>query len=52
MHLDTVFTMVDYDKFTIHPAIQGQKEYEYLYFRKGPDVETLKITHRTSLWKH
>ena len=22
MHLDTVFTMVDYDKFTIHPAIQ------------------------------
>lgn len=21
MHLDTVFTMVDYDKFTIHPAI-------------------------------
>ncbi len=23
MHLDTVFTMVDYDKFTIHPNIQG-----------------------------
>ena len=23
MHLDTVFTMVDYDKFTIHPEIQG-----------------------------
>jgi len=23
MHLDTVFTMVDYDKFTIHPAIEG-----------------------------
>ena len=23
MHLDTVFTQVDYDKFTIHPAIQG-----------------------------
>lgn len=23
MHLDTVFTMVDYDKFTIHPGIQG-----------------------------
>ena len=22
-HLDTVFTMVDYDKFTIHPEIQG-----------------------------
>lgn len=23
MHLDTVFTQVDYDKFTIHPAIMG-----------------------------
>jgi len=23
MHLDTVFTMVDYDKFTIHPNIQN-----------------------------
>lgn len=23
MHLDTVFTMVDYDKFTIHPEIRG-----------------------------
>ena len=21
MHLDTVFTMIDYDKFTIHPGI-------------------------------
>lgn len=24
MHLDTVFTMVDYDKFTIHPEIEDQ----------------------------
>lgn len=24
MHLDTVFTMVDYDKFTIHNQIEGQ----------------------------
>lgn len=23
MHLDTVFTMIDYDKFTIHPEIEG-----------------------------
>jgi arginine deiminase len=23
MHLDTVFTLVDYDKFTIHPGIEG-----------------------------
>ena len=26
MHLDTVFTMVDYDKFTIHPEIEGPLE--------------------------
>lgn len=24
MHLDTVFTMIDYDKFTIHPEIEGE----------------------------
>lgn len=24
MHLDTVFTMIDYDKFTIHPEIYGK----------------------------
>lgn len=23
MHLDTVFTMIDYDKFTMHPGIEG-----------------------------
>lgn len=26
MHLDTVFTMVDRDKFTVHPNIQGDME--------------------------
>ncbi|MCF1584688.1 arginine deiminase [Tetragenococcus koreensis] len=26
MHLDTVFTMIDYDKFTIHPEIEGTLE--------------------------
>ncbi|PHD58112.1 arginine deiminase [Bacillus wiedmannii] len=50
MHLDTVFTMVDYDKFTIHPAIQGPKGNMNIYIlEKGLDAETLKITHRTSL---
>ncbi|MDA1618548.1 arginine deiminase [Bacillus cereus group sp. TH204-1LC] len=50
MHLDTVFTMVDYDKFTIHPAIQGPKGNMNIYIlEKGLDEETLKITHRTSL---
>ncbi|MCP1122147.1 arginine deiminase [Bacillus sp. 3103sda1] len=50
MHLDTVFTMVDYDKFTIHPAIQGPKGNMNIYIlEKGSDKETLKITYRTSL---
>lgn len=52
MHLDTVFTMVDYDKFTIHPAIQGPKGNMNIYIlEKGSDEGTLKITHRTSLMK-
>lgn len=35
MHLDTVFTMIDYDKFTIHPEIEsGLKVYE---ITKGQD---------------
>jgi len=45
MHLDTVFTMVDYDKFTIHPAIEGPLSvYEVT---KGAN-ETLKFKHNTS----
>ena len=27
MHLDTVFTMVDYDKFTIHPEIEDDLKF-------------------------
>lgn len=50
MHLDTVFTMVDYDKFTIHPGIQGPQGNMNIYvLEKGPDEETLKITRHTSL---
>lgn len=36
MHLDTVFTMVDYDKFTIHPEIEGPLEvYEMTLDKEG-----------------
>lgn len=36
MHLDTVFTMVDYDKFTIHPGIEGPlKVFEITKGAKG-----------------
>ncbi|MBR5315247.1 MAG: arginine deiminase, partial [Firmicutes bacterium] len=36
MHLDTVFTMVDYDKFTIHPEIEGPLQlFEVTLDRQG-----------------
>ncbi|MDF2672064.1 MAG: arcA [Clostridiales bacterium] len=45
MHLDTVFTMVDYDKFTIHPGIEGPLSiYEVTSGAKG----TLKFKHNTN----
>ncbi|MCX7904243.1 MAG: arginine deiminase [Caloramator sp.] len=45
MHLDTVFTMVDYDKFTIHPGVQGPLSvYEVT---KGVN-NTIKFKHNTS----
>ena len=39
MHLDTVFTQIDYDKFTIHPAIMGTlKVYELTAGKNSGDV--------------
>jgi arginine deiminase len=32
MHLDTVFTMLDYDKFTVHPAIEGKLKVNAIYY--------------------
>lgn len=50
MHLDTVFTMVDYDKFTIHPAIQGPEgDMKIFIIEKGKDDEHLKITERNNI---
>ncbi len=48
MHLDTVFTMVDHDKFTIHPAIQS-KDGKMDVFTIEPDGEDIKITHSDNL---
>ncbi|WP_432406850.1 arginine deiminase [Wukongibacter sp. M2B1] len=45
MHLDTVFTMVDYDKFTIHPEIEGPLTVYSL--RKGEGPEELMIEKET-----
>ncbi len=50
MHLDTVFTMVDYDKFTIHHEIQNKKGKMNVYIlEKGTDQETLRITQKSNL---
>ncbi len=39
MHLDTVFTMVDYDKFTIHPEIEAPLHiYEIMLNGEGKPV--------------
>ena len=50
MHLDTVFTMIDYDKFTIHPGIlelDGSID-TYILERSG-EPGRVKITHKTDL---
>lgn len=49
MHLDTVFTMVDYDKFTIHPFIQSP-EGEMNIFELTLNVEgELRIVQHSDL---
>lgn len=45
MHLDTVFTMVDYDKFTIHPEIEGPLTVYSL--RRGDSPDNLIIEKET-----
>ncbi|MCK9217752.1 MAG: arginine deiminase [Firmicutes bacterium] len=53
MHLDTVFTMIDYDKFTIYPGIQDKvevyrlvkgKKDNILVIHESDLVETLRKT--------
>ena len=43
MHLDTVFTHIDYDKFTIHPNIMGPLEV-YELTKNGDKVEIKLLT--------
>ncbi|MGD7006881.1 arginine deiminase [Metabacillus sp. 84] len=51
MHLDTVFTMVDYDKFTIHPAILGPGGNMNIYVleKHEEDPNRVAISSRTNL---
>ena len=44
MHLDTVFTMVDYDKFSIHPEIEGPLQLYELSLGAGGDISMKSIT--------
>lgn len=39
MHLDTVFTMVDVDKFTIHPEIEGPLSVFEMTMDRGGDLK-------------
>jgi arginine deiminase len=49
MHLDTVLTMIDYNKFTIHPAIQDAGG-NLSVFVLTPDVDdTIHIEHVTNI---
>lgn len=45
MHLDTVFTMVDYDKFTIHPNIMRDMD---VFVIERDQNRRIKITQETS----
>ena len=50
MHLDTVFTMVDVEKFTIHPEILSTAGHLDIYVLE-PQGENLKITREEDLYK-
>jgi len=44
MHLDTVFTMVDYDKFTIHPEIEAPLRVFQMDLASDKSVEFTSMT--------
>lgn len=50
MHLDTVFTMIDHDKFTVHPEILDKNGELNIYVMEDTGVPGRpKITHKTNL---
>lgn len=46
MHLDTVFTMVDFDKFTIHPEIEGPLQIYEVTLGSGGKLNFASTTDR------
>lgn len=52
MHLDTVFTMIDFDTFTIHPGIlELDGSIDTYILEKSEEAGKVKITHETDLKK-
>lgn len=49
MHLDTVFTMVDFNKFTIHPEILGKHGTMRIYILENGSDGSVQITERNNL---
>ncbi|UDI77317.1 arginine deiminase [Staphylococcus taiwanensis] len=50
MHLDTVFTMIDYDKFTVHSAIFKEENHMNLFTIEYDETkDDIKITHSHKL---
>lgn len=50
MHLDTVFTMVDRDKFTIHPGIQGLNgKMSVFILEPGQNKNELRVSRHSDL---
>lgn len=50
MHLDTVFTMVNYDQFTVHPGILGEGgKIDTWTITPGKGESGLQLQHRTDL---
>lgn len=50
MHLDTVFTMIDFDKFSIHPEITTHNgELDIYILDKADNQIGYKVTHRRDL---
>ena len=47
MHLDTVFTQIDVDKFTIHPAIMGTLRVYELTAGKNPGDVNIRLIEDT-----
>lgn len=49
MHLDTVFTMINYDQFTVFPGIMSDEGTMNIYIMTPGQDGTVKLSHRTNL---